>query len=483
MKILQIVAALCIVPLIGCAPADDQVRLTCRVADSGNKTVSYNYSTDGYLLPQYVTPEIGADSTFTIVVSGDGVQKVNLTVQGKESVGLFLLPGDYEMTINPSADTSFIYGNGFSEENIAAGNAVYGIWRDFWDYLMRRPVRGLQGDTLAVSVEKKLLQYNDSVDNVIAHADSRLQNAMRAQARMAVTSIFNAIYNDVSGARNDVPSAESDNWKELEKRMYGRVDLDNESNTLSEILPWVKNELLSDYLMQTFGLDSVRKMGRDMINRIEYDWIGTQFEGKVGEYLRALVIINDTENGSFSPSLGTLFDSFSGTYRESPLQPALQAAMDANLRANTAGPIEGITFIEADSVSSIAELIAGYKGRPLMIDVWATWCGPCRRSFSHAPEIQKFAADNDIELLYISIDEGPQAVENSRKLVRYYNLKGSHLTISPELKMEVYETYGNDNRVLSIPAVAVYDRDGNRLDVPVDGEKLNLVIEALKAAL
>lgn len=483
MKFLHFIVALGILSLAGCNNVADQVRLTCHVVGLGDKAVVYNHSTDGYLLPQNITPEIGADSTFVIVIPGHDVQKINLTVRGKGSTGLFLSPGDYELTIKPSASDMFIYGDGFGKENIAACEAVQGIWHDFWEYIMGHQVRGLKGDTVATSVETKLLHYSDSVARVIGRADSCLHDAMKAQADMAIISIFNSAYNNAFDPRKNVSAPELEKWKDLDNRMYTRIGLDNELNTLSEILPWVKNELMSDYFEQTFGRDSAGRMSKDMINSIEYDWIGTRFHGKVGEYLRALIIINDTENSSFSPSLGELYDKFSESYPESVMLPALKTAMEANKRANTMGPVEGIEFIEADSVSSIADLIASYKGRTLMVDVWATWCGPCRESFAHAPEIQKFAADNGIGLLYISIDEGPQAVENSRKLVRYYDLKGSHLTISPELKMEVFKTYGNDNGILSIPAVAVYDRNGNRLVQPIDGEKLPSVLEALNVAL
>jgi cytochrome c biogenesis protein CcmG/thiol:disulfide interchange protein DsbE len=45
--------------------------------------------------------------------------------------------------------------------------------------------------------------------------------------------------------------------------------------------------------------------------------------------------------------------------------------------------------------------LAGLRGRPMMINVWAQWCGPCREE---APFISEVAATNDSNLMIIGID-------------------------------------------------------------------------------
>ena len=45
--------------------------------------------------------------------------------------------------------------------------------------------------------------------------------------------------------------------------------------------------------------------------------------------------------------------------------------------------------------------LAGLRGKPMMINVWAQWCGPCREE---APYISEVAAANESELMILGID-------------------------------------------------------------------------------
>ena len=45
--------------------------------------------------------------------------------------------------------------------------------------------------------------------------------------------------------------------------------------------------------------------------------------------------------------------------------------------------------------------LAGLRGEPMMINVWAQWCGPCREE---APYISEVAAANESELMILGID-------------------------------------------------------------------------------
>lgn len=65
----------------------------------------------------------------------------------------------------------------------------------------------------------------------------------------------------------------------------------------------------------------------------------------------------------------------------------------------------------------LVELPSAHAGRPLLINVWATWCGPCIREM---PELQRFSVENavnGVQVVGIALDD-PQAVRDFLQRVR-----------------------------------------------------------------
>jgi DsbE subfamily thiol:disulfide oxidoreductase len=53
--------------------------------------------------------------------------------------------------------------------------------------------------------------------------------------------------------------------------------------------------------------------------------------------------------------------------------------------------------------------LASVKGKPVIVDFWATWCGPCKESFPKLEELSKRLGDK-VEIIGISVDDEKKGV-------------------------------------------------------------------------
>jgi len=113
------------------------------------------------------------------------------------------------------------------------------------------------------------------------------------------------------------------------------------------------------------------------------------------------------------------------TDKHKPLIESYIADLDALLVANKQN--KQIRLIEDDQpISSIYDLIAELKGKVVYLDVWGTWCGPCKFELKYTPELKKRYMDKDIAFVYLDMDEDNRD-QDWKDFIRINNLTGTHL--------------------------------------------------------
>ena len=90
------------------------------------------------------------------------------------------------------------------------------------------------------------------------------------------------------------------------------------------------------------------------------------------------------------------------------------------------------------------------KGKVVLLDFWATWCGPCKESIPHLIQLYKDYRESGFELVGMNIDKGDG--ETVRRFVTSMDIPYP-IVIAPE---DVVRNY----RVTGIPATFLIDKEG-----------------------
>ena len=94
--------------------------------------------------------------------------------------------------------------------------------------------------------------------------------------------------------------------------------------------------------------------------------------------------------------------------------------------------------------------LSGLKGKVVLLDFWATWCGPCKDSIPHLLKLYKTNEAKGFEIVGISLDKGgPEAV---RRFVKSMGIPYPVL-IAPE---GFERNYG----VTALPTSLLIDKEG-----------------------
>ena len=117
--------------------------------------------------------------------------------------------------------------------------------------------------------------------------------------------------------------------------------------------------------------------------------------------------------------------------------------------------------------------LADYKGKVVLLDFWATWCGPCRIEIPGFVELQDRYRLDGLALIGISIDDNPEPVRD------FYR----------EFKMNYAVALGNENLsalyggILGLPTTFLIGRDGRIYAKHIGATDISVFEEEIKELL
>ncbi|MDP1702698.1 MAG: TlpA disulfide reductase family protein [Aestuariivirga sp.] len=116
-------------------------------------------------------------------------------------------------------------------------------------------------------------------------------------------------------------------------------------------------------------------------------------------------------------------------------------------------PIQPVVF---ENSAGQQRVFSDFQGKHLLVNVWATWCPPCRKEMPALDRLQaKLGLKAEPEIVAISVD--PVSLDQLRA---FYSIVGiSNLAIYKGDQAEIFETLG----ILGLPTTLLIDHDGKEI--------------------
>lgn len=156
-----------------------------------------------------------------------------------------------------------------------------------------------------------------------------------------------------------------------------------------------------------------------------------------------------TENESVAPTATTANGNNAGSTTTAPN------------RATPGAPSSGSTSLPPEIADSTIESLDGesfrladYQGKVVVLDLWATWCGPCRLEVPHLVAIGNEYGERGVEVIGLSTENPDEASELVRAFAREFNINYKLGWTNPQVRQLI----GFGGGV--IPQTLVIARDG-----------------------
>ncbi len=132
-----------------------------------------------------------------------------------------------------------------------------------------------------------------------------------------------------------------------------------------------------------------------------------------------------------------------------------------------------IIFLDDENpVQNIKQLSEHLNGKAFLLDLWGTWCSPCRHMFQYKDSLSDFLKQNNMVKVYAAYEYSYNR-ENWKKVINAYDLDGYHLFLNDQLKDDLEKIAG---KIKGFPTYMIVNEQGkiieNKAIYPCYPEKL-----------
>ena len=176
-----------------------------------------------------------------------------------------------------------------------------------------------------------------------------------------------------------------------------------------------------------------------------FDQKSSGIVSKFNELLNSTQNLDSAFSAQQSKQLEGLSQYLSGTYKEK-----------LHLKTVLGKGKESPKFVDYENFKGGTTSLVDLKGKYVYVDVWATWCGPCKREIPFLKEVEKAYHGKNIEFVSISVDKAKDH-DAWKQMVEEKELGGVQLYADKDWQSDFVQGY----KINGIPRFILIDPAGN----------------------
>jgi thiol-disulfide isomerase/thioredoxin len=114
--------------------------------------------------------------------------------------------------------------------------------------------------------------------------------------------------------------------------------------------------------------------------------------------------------------------------------------------------IANVRFVDG---SGAARSLSDWRGKVVLLNLWATWCAPCRKEMPALDRLQKALGSDAFEVVALNLDRG--GVETAKKFLDQIKIEALKLYADPSTRAST------ELNAVGMPTTILIDRDGREL--------------------
>ncbi len=205
----------------------------------------------------------------------------------------------------------------------------------------------------------------------------------------------------------------------------------------------LKHETKTNRVMQPGGFDQI------VLDRY--------FSGKAAEYAYAQTIKLKLVRADY-PAVVSMYNHFKKEYPHSAYVKGFSPAIAELVKKQQQTFNKETVFAKNNGtqLNTLKDVLALTKGKVALVDMWGTWCSPCRSEIEkNAAKLEANFKGKNVNFIYIANDDINREKE-WKKAIAYFEIEGIHILANPKLTKDIM---GNV-KASSYPTYILIKKDG-----------------------